>query len=170
MADQVFPPVPPTVLETDLLVMLSAVRVDVRVKDVVPNPTLMVYGDSVGAPERTQISLSTGAVQTTAIGSGGTWRVSCIPPVVTVVCVEETVLQVNAVEAMDVDRVKSDAPGAPVGLPVRLSNPAAAGAVLDPERASVTVMAPPDAAVADNVRNRSRPAVVVAVTYASGIV
>ena len=79
-------------------------------------------------------------------------------------------LQVNAVDAMDVDRVKSDAPGAPVGLPVRLSKPAAAGAVLDPDRASVTVMAPPLAAVADNVRNRSRPAVVVAVTYSSGMV
>ena len=170
VADQVFPPVPPTVLETDLLVMPAAVRVEVRVKDVVPNPTVMVYGDSVGAPERTQISLSTGAVQTTAIGSGGTWCVSCIPPVVTVVCVEETVLQVNAVEAMVVDRVKSEADGAPVGLPVRLSKPAAAGAVFDPDRASVTVIVPPDAAVADNVRNRSLPAVVVAVTYSSGIV
>ena len=86
------------------------------------------------------------------------------------VCVEETVLQVNAVEAMDVDSVKSEAPGAPVGLPVRLSKPAAAGAVLDPDRASVTVIVPPLAAVADNVRNRSRPAVVVAVTYSSGMV
>ena len=83
---------------------------------------------------------------------------------------EETVLQVNAVEATVVDSVRSDAPGAPVGLPVRLSNPAAAGAVLDPDRASVTVIVPPDAAVADNVRNRSLPAVVVAVTYASGMV
>ena len=86
------------------------------------------------------------------------------------VCVEDTVLQVNAVEATVVDSVKSEAPGVPVGLPVRLSNPAAAGAVFDPDRASVTVMAPPDAAVADNVRNRSLPAVVVAVTYASGMV
>ena len=170
VADQVFPPVPPTVLATDLLVMPAAVRVEVRVKDVVPNPTVMVYGDSVGAPLITQISLSTGAVQTTAIGSGGTWCVSCIPPVVTVVCVEEAVVQVNAVEATVVDSVRSEADGAPVGLPVRLSNPAAAGAVLDPDRASVTVMAPPDAAVADNVRNRSLPAVVVAVTYASGMV
>ena len=152
------------------MVVLSAVRVDVRLNEVVPNPMVMVYGDSVGAPERTQISLSTGASQTTAIGSGGIYCVSCIPPVVTVVCVEETVLQVNAVELMDVDRVRSDAPGAPVGLPVRLSKPAAAGAVLDPDRASVTVIVPPDAAVADNVRNRSRPAVVVAVTYASGMV
>ena len=83
---------------------------------------------------------------------------------------EETLLQVNAVEAMDVDRVKSEADGAPVGLPVRLSKPAAAGALLDSDRAIVTVMAPPLAAVADNVRNRSLPAVVVAVTYASGIV
>ena len=79
-------------------------------------------------------------------------------------------MHVNAVEAMVVDRVKSDAPGAPVGLPVRLSNPAAAGAVFDPDRAIVTVIVPPDAAVADNVRNRSLPAVVVAVTYASGMV
>ena len=79
-------------------------------------------------------------------------------------------MQVNAVEAMDVDRVRSEAPGVPDGLPVRLSNPAAAGAVLDPDRASVTVIVPPDAAVADNVRNRSLPAVVVAVTYSVGIV
>ena len=86
------------------------------------------------------------------------------------VCVEETVLQVNAVEATVVDSVKSEAPGVPDGLPVRLSNPAAAGAVLDPDRASVTVIVPPLAAVADNVRNRSLPAVVVAVTYSAGIV
>ena len=83
---------------------------------------------------------------------------------------EDTVLQVNAVDATVVDSVKSEAPGAPVGLPVRLSKPAAAGAVLDPDRASVTVIVPPDAAVADNVRNRSLPAVVVAVTYSVGIV
>ena len=86
------------------------------------------------------------------------------------VCVEATVLHVNAVELMDVDSVKSDAAGAPVGLPVRLSKPAAAGAVFDPDRASVTVIVPPDAAVADNVRNLSLPAVVVAVTYSVGIV
>ena len=76
----------------------------------------------------------------------------------------------NAVEAMVVDSVKSDAPGAPDGLPVRLSKPAAAGAVPDPDRAIVTVIVPPLAAVADNVRNRSRPAVVVAVTYSVGMV
>ena len=86
------------------------------------------------------------------------------------VCVDETVLQVNAVEAMVVDRVKSEAAGMPGEPDGRVSNPAAAGAVLDPDRAIWTVMAPPDAAVADNVRNRSRPAVVVAVTYVSGMV
>ena len=79
-------------------------------------------------------------------------------------------MQVNALEATVVVRVKSEAAGMPGEPDGRVSNPAAAGAVLDPDRASVTVMAPPVAAVADNVRNRSRPAVVVAVTYASGIV
>ena len=68
---QVFPPVPPTVLVMTLLEMPCAVSVDVRVNDVVPNDTLMTYGDSAGAPSRTQMSLSNGAVQTTAIGSGG---------------------------------------------------------------------------------------------------
>ena len=71
MDDQVFPPVPPTALVMTLLVMPAAVRVDVSVNDVVPTVTPIVYGDSVGAPERTQMSLSTGASQTTAIGSGG---------------------------------------------------------------------------------------------------
>ena len=169
MADQVFPPVPPTALAMTLLVLLSAVSVDVRL-NAVPTVTPMVYGDSVGAPARIQISLSTGASQTTAIGSGGTYCVSCIPPIVTMVCVEETVLQVNALEAMVVVRVKSEAAGMPGEPDGRLSNPAAAGAVLDPDRAIVTVIVPPDAAVADNVRNRSLPAVVVAVTYASGMV
>ena len=86
------------------------------------------------------------------------------------VCVEATVLHVNTVELMVVDRVKSEAVGMPGEPDGRVSNPAAAGAVLDPDRAIVTVIVPPLAAVADNVRNRSLPAVVVAVTYASGIV
>ena len=71
VAAQVLPPVPPTVLVMTRLVMPCAVSVDVRVKDVVPKDTLMTYGDSAGAPSRTQISLSTSASQTTAIGSGG---------------------------------------------------------------------------------------------------
>ena len=71
VADQVFPPVPPTVFVMTLLVMPAAVSVDVISNDVVPKATLMTYGDSAGAPSRTQISLSSGAVQTTAIGSGG---------------------------------------------------------------------------------------------------
>ena len=83
---------------------------------------------------------------------------------------DATLLHVNAVELMVVDRVKSEDAGMPGEPDGRVSNPAAAGAVLDPDRAIVTVIVPPDAAVADNVRNRSRPAVVVAVTYASGMV
>ena len=86
------------------------------------------------------------------------------------VCVEATLLHVNAVELMDVVLVKSEAVGMPGEPDGRVSNPAAAGALLDSDRAIVTVMAPLLAAVADNVRNRSRPAVVVAVTYASGMV
>ena len=83
---------------------------------------------------------------------------------------EETVLQVNAVEAMDVDRVRLEEAGMPGEPDGRVSNPAAAGAVLDPDRAIVTVIVPVFAAVADNVRNRSLPAVVVAVTYSVGMV
>ena len=79
-------------------------------------------------------------------------------------------MQVNAVEAMVVVLVKLEAAGMPGEPDGRVSNPAAAGAVLDSERAIVTVIVPPLAAVADNVRNRSLPAVVVAVTYALGIV
>ena len=169
MDDQVFPPVPPTALVMTLLVVLSAVSVDVRL-NAVPTVTPMVYGDSAGDPARIQISLSSGASQTTATGSGGTYCVSCIPPIVTVVCVEDTLLHVNAVELMDVVLVKSEAVGMPGEPDGRVSNPAAAGALLDSDRAIVTVMDPPLAAVADKVRNRSRPAVVVAVTYASGIV
>ena len=167
---QFFPPAPPTVFVMTLLVMPCAVRVDVRSKDVVPKVTLMVYGDSAGAPSRTQMSLSSAAVQTTAIGSGGIWRVSCIPSDVTVVCVEETVLQVNAVELMDVVRIKSDAAGTPVP-DARLSNPARAGVlVAGAGNAIVAVIVPPVAAVADIERNWSLPSVVVEVTYSLGIV
>ena len=170
VAGQVFPPVPPTVLAMTLLVMPCAVRVDVRSKDVVPNETLISYGDSAGAPSRTQISLSSAAVHTTAIGSGGMWRVSCIPSLVTVVCVDEMVLQVNAVEAMDVVRVKSVAAGAPVP-DARLSNPARAGVlVAGAGKAIVAVIVPPLAAVAANERNWSLPSVVVEVTYSVGMV
>ena len=70
MADQFFPPVPPTALAMTLLVVLSAVSVEVRL-NAVPTVTPMVYGDSVGDPARIQISLSSGASQTTATGSGG---------------------------------------------------------------------------------------------------
>ena len=168
VAGQFFPP-EPTVLAMTLLVMPCAVNVEVRSKDVVPNETLISYGDSVGEPSRTQISLSTSAVQTTAIGSGGMWRVSCIPPVVTVVCVDEMVLQVNAVELMDVVRVNWLAAGTPVP-DARVSNPTSLGRVLVAGRAIETVIAPPVAAVADIERNWSLFIVVVDVTYAAGMV
>ena len=167
---QFFPPVPPTVLVMTLLVMPCAVSVDVRLNDVVPNETVMTYGDSAGAPSRTQMSLSSGAVQTTAIGSGGIWRVSCIPSDVTVVCVEATVLQVNVLEAMDVVRINWVVAGTPVP-DARLSNPARAGVlVAGAGNAIVAVIVPPLAAVADIERNCSLPSVVVAVTYSVGIV
>ena len=170
VAGQVLPPVPPTALVMTRLVMPCAVSVDVRSNDVVSKDTLMTYGDSAGAPSRTQISLPRGAVQTTAIGSGGTWRVSCIPSLVTVVCVEETLLQVNAVEAMDVVRVNSLAAGTPVP-DARLSNPARAGVlVAGAGNAIVAVIVPPVAAVADIERNWSLFIVVVEVTYSVGMV
>jgi len=88
-----------------------------------------------------------------------------------VVCVDEMVLQVNAVELMDVVRVNWEAAGAPDGLPERLSNPARAGVlVAGAGNAIVAVIVPPVAAVADNERNWSLPVVVVEVTYAAGIV
>ena len=63
------------------------------------------------------------------------------------------------------------AAGTPVGLPVRLSNPARAGVlVAGAGKAIVAVIVPPLAAVADIERNWSLPIVVVAVTYAAGIV
>jgi len=86
-----------------------------------------------------------------------------------VVCVEATLLQVNAVELMDVVRINSLAAGTPVGLPVRLSNPALAGVLVAGE-AIVAVIVPPVAAVADIERNWSLPVVVVEVTYAAGMV
>ena len=86
------------------------------------------------------------------------------------VCVEATLLQVNAVELMDVDRIKSDAAGTPVP-DARLSNPARAGVlVAGAGSAIVAVIVPPVAAVADIERNWSRFIVVVAVTYSLGMV
>ena len=87
------------------------------------------------------------------------------------VCVEATGVQVNVLEAMDVVRINSLAAGTPVGLPVRLSNPARAGVlVAGAGNAIVTVIVPPVAAVADIERNWSLPIVVVDVTYSAGIV
>ena len=64
VAGQFFP-LPPTVL-----VMLSPLfSTDVRENDV-PTATLTSYGDCIGAPSRTQISLSNAASQTTSNGSG----------------------------------------------------------------------------------------------------
>ena len=78
---------------------------------------------------------------------------------------EATLLQVNAVEAMDVVRINWLAAGTPVGLPERLSNPARAGVlVAGADKAIVAVIVPPVAAVADIERNWSLPVVVVAVT------
>ena len=84
---------------------------------------------------------------------------------------EETVLQVNAVELMDVDRINWVAAGTPDGLPARLSNPALAGVlVAGAGSAIVAVIVPPVAAVADIERNWSLPSVVVDVTYSAGMV
>ena len=86
------------------------------------------------------------------------------------VCVEETVLQVNVLEAMDVVRINSLAAGTPVP-DARLSNPARAGVlVAGAGNAIVAVIVPPVAAVADIERNWSRFIVVVDVTYAAGMV
>ena len=86
------------------------------------------------------------------------------------VCVEETGVQVNAVEAMDVVRVKSVAAGTPVP-DARLSNPAREGVlVAGAGNAIVAVIVPPVAAVADIERNWSLPIVVVDVTYSVGMV
>ena len=77
---------------------------------------------------------------------------------------EETLLQVNAVELMDVVRINSLAAGAPVP-DARLSNPARAGVlVAGAGSAIVAVIVPPLAAVADIERNCSLPVVVVEVT------
>ena len=86
------------------------------------------------------------------------------------VCVEETLLQVNAVELMDVDRINSLAAGTPVP-DARLSNPARAGVlVAGAGSAIVAVIVPPVAAVADIERNWSLFIVVVEVTYSVGMV
>ena len=86
------------------------------------------------------------------------------------VCVDATLLQVNAVELMDVDRANSLAAGTPVP-DARLSNPARAGVlVAGAGNAIVAVIVPPLAAVADIERNWSLFIVVVAVTYSVGMV
>ena len=83
---------------------------------------------------------------------------------------EATLLQVNAVEAMDVDRINSEAAGTPVP-DARLSNPARAGVlVAGAGNAIVAVIVPPLAAVADIERNWSLFIVVVEVTYSLGMV
>ena len=87
------------------------------------------------------------------------------------VCVDATLLQVNVLELMDVVRINSLAAGTPVGLPVRLSNPARAGVlVAGAGNAIVAVIVPPLAAVADIERNCSLFIVVVDVTYSVGMV
>ena len=86
------------------------------------------------------------------------------------VCVEETVLQVNVVELMDVVRINWLAAGTPVP-DARLSNPARAGVlVAGAGNAIVAVIVPPVAAVADIERNCSLFIVVVEVTYSAGMV
>ena len=86
------------------------------------------------------------------------------------VCVEETVLQVNVLEAMDVVRINSLAAGTPVP-DARLSNPALAGVlVAGAGKAIVAVIVPPVAAVAVIERNWSLFIVVVEVTYSLGMV
>ena len=83
---------------------------------------------------------------------------------------EETVLQVNVLELMDVVRVNWVAAGTPVP-DARLSNPARAGVlVAGAGSAIVAVIVPPLAAVADIERNCSRFIVVVDVTYSAGMV
>ena len=80
-------------------------------------------------------------------------------------------MHMNVLELIDVDRINSLAAGTPVGLPVRLSNPARAGVlVAGAGKAIVAVIVPPVAAVADIERNWILPVVVVEVTYAAGIV
>ena len=79
------------------------------------------------------------------------------------VCVDETVLQVNSLELTVVVRPNSEAAGMPVP-PVRVSNPTSRGRVLVAGRAIETVIVPPVAAVADIERNWSLFIVVVEVT------
>ena len=158
-------PDPPTVLAMLFALFSTDVRVN-ALFTVKPNS----YGDSIGAPSRTQISLPTRAVHTTSTGSGGTWRVSSIPSVRTVVCVEETLVQVKSLASTVVDDVRSEAAGVPEGF-ARLSNPASIAAVVVEGLAIETVTCPVvGCTVADNVRNWSLFVVVVAVTYSEGIV
>ena len=70
VAGQFFPPGPTESVLSWLGERPFAVSVDVRL-NAVPTATLMTYGESIGAPSRTQIPLSSTVVQTTAIGSGG---------------------------------------------------------------------------------------------------
>ena len=158
-------PDPPTVL-TMLFPLFST---DVKV-NAVPTVKPNSYGDSVGPPARTQTSLSTRAEHTTSTGSGGTWRVSSIPPVRTVVSVEETLVQVKSLASTVVDDVRSEAAGVPEGF-ARLSNPASCGAA-DVEGLVIETVTRPVVGdtVADNVRNWSLFVVVVEVTYSEGIV
>jgi len=86
-----------------------------------------------------------------------------------VVCVDETVLQVNSLEAMVVVRPNSEAAGMPEP-PMRVSNPTSRGRVLVAGLAIETVIVPPVAAVAVIERNCSLFIVVVAVTYSAGMV
>ena len=86
------------------------------------------------------------------------------------VCVDETGVQVNVLELMDVVRINWLAAGTPVP-DARLSNPARAGVlVAGAGSAIVAVIVPPVAAVADIERNWSLFIVVVAVTYSAGMV
>ena len=158
-------PDPPTMLAMLFPLFSTDVKVN-AVPTVKPNS----YGDSVGPPARTQTSLSTRAEHTTSTGSGGIWRVSSTPPVRTVVCVAETLVQVKSLASTVVDGVRSEAAGVPEGF-VRLSNPASCGAA-DVEGLAIETVTCPVAGntVADNVRNWSMFAVVVAVTYSEGIV
>ena len=70
VAGQFFPPGPTELVPSWVDPRFAAVNVDVR-SNAVPTATLMTYGESIGAPSRTQIPLSSTVVQTTAIGSGG---------------------------------------------------------------------------------------------------
>ena len=67
-------------------------------------------------------------------------------------------------------RLNSDSAGAPVGVPVRVSNPTRRAAVVVPCLVIETVIAVEVTEAADNERNWSRFGVVVDVTYSAGMV